>query len=203
MQVALLRAHSAEHLILGAARRSLAYNNLILLGKTDEACCWLIVSMVSIMPTQPNISEMNGLIYDCGTGNDFVIPLRGAEIEMSRVAFQIQDELVKPLREMDITNKEFVCLRAIVFFAPGQSVCKSVTCDKLLFLFPSSSSSVIPDKIRTLPGFFNFMFLSWACLFVLYVSLGRLVRLHHISVKPPNNMMVRYNPGSQGEVAAC
>ncbi|XP_029937788.1 hepatic nuclear factor 4, beta [Myripristis murdjan] len=81
-RVALLRAHSAEHLILGAARRSLAYNNLIL------------------------------------SGNDFVIPLRGAEIEMSRVAFQIQDELVKPLREMDITNKEFVCLRAIVFFAP-------------------------------------------------------------------------------------
>uniref|UniRef100_A0A667WXZ4 Hepatic nuclear factor 4, beta n=1 Tax=Myripristis murdjan TaxID=586833 RepID=A0A667WXZ4_9TELE len=132
-RVALLRAHSAEHLILGA----------------------------------PNISEMNGLIYDCGPGNDFVIPLRGAEIEMSRVAFQIQDELVKPLREMDITNKEFVCLRAIVFFAPGQAVCKSVTFNKLLFLFSPCSSSMIPDKNRTSPGFFNFMFLSWASLFVL------------------------------------
>ncbi|XP_062278711.1 hepatic nuclear factor 4, beta isoform X1 [Scomber scombrus] len=81
-RVALLRTHSAEHLILGAARRSLPYNNLILLG------------------------------------NNFVIPLRGAEVEVSRVAFRIQEELVKPLRDLDITDKEFACLRTIVFFAP-------------------------------------------------------------------------------------
>uniref|UniRef100_A0A4W6EFY8 NR LBD domain-containing protein n=1 Tax=Lates calcarifer TaxID=8187 RepID=A0A4W6EFY8_LATCA len=81
-RVTLLRTHSAEHLILGAARRSLPYNDLILLG------------------------------------NDFVIPLRGAQIEVSRVAFRIQEELVKPLRELDITDKEFACLKTIVFFAP-------------------------------------------------------------------------------------
>ncbi|XP_026233322.1 hepatic nuclear factor 4, beta [Anabas testudineus] len=81
-RVTLLRSHSAEQLILGAARRSLPYNNLILLG------------------------------------NNFVIPLRGAEVEVSRVAFRIQEELVKPLRELDITDKEFACLRTIVFFAP-------------------------------------------------------------------------------------
>ncbi|XP_034017596.1 hepatic nuclear factor 4, beta [Thalassophryne amazonica] len=81
-RVSLLRSHSAEHLILGVARRSLPYNNLILLG------------------------------------NDFVIPLQCAEVEVSRVAFRIQEELVKPLRELDITDKEFACLRAIVFFAP-------------------------------------------------------------------------------------
>lgn len=34
LQVTLLRTHSAEHLILGAAKRSLPYNNLILLGRT-------------------------------------------------------------------------------------------------------------------------------------------------------------------------
>ncbi|MEQ2246855.1 hypothetical protein ILYODFUR_003487 [Ilyodon furcidens] len=81
-RVTLLRTHSAEHLILGAARRSLPYNDVILLG------------------------------------NDFVIPLREAELEVSRVALRIQEELVKPLRELDITDKEFACLRAIVFFAP-------------------------------------------------------------------------------------
>ncbi|KAM9765096.1 hepatic nuclear factor 4, beta [Menidia menidia] len=80
--VSLLRSHSAEHLILGAARRSLPYHKLILLG------------------------------------NDFVIPLIGAEVEVSRVAFRIQEELVKPLKELDISDKEFACLRAIVFFAP-------------------------------------------------------------------------------------
>uniref|UniRef100_A0A3Q3NH32 Uncharacterized protein n=1 Tax=Mastacembelus armatus TaxID=205130 RepID=A0A3Q3NH32_9TELE len=69
-------------LFWGAARRSMPYNNLILLG------------------------------------NNFVIPLRGAEAEVSRVAFRIQEELVKPLRELDITDKEFACLRSIVFFAP-------------------------------------------------------------------------------------
>lgn len=78
----LLRTHSAEHLILGAAKRSLPYSNHILLG------------------------------------NDFVIPLRGAEVEVSRVAFRIQEELVKPFKELNITDKEFACLRAIVFFAP-------------------------------------------------------------------------------------
>ncbi|XP_040897518.1 hepatic nuclear factor 4, beta [Toxotes jaculatrix] len=82
-RVTLLRTHSAEHLLLGAARRSLPYNNLILLG------------------------------------NDFVIPLRGAQIEVSRVAFRIQEELVKPLRELDITDNEFACLKTIIFFAPG------------------------------------------------------------------------------------
>ncbi|XP_070688252.1 hepatic nuclear factor 4, beta [Pempheris klunzingeri] len=81
-KVTLLQTHSAEHLILGAARRSLPYNNVILLG------------------------------------NDFVIPLSGAEVAVSRVAFRIQEELVKPLRELDITDKEFACLRSIVFFAP-------------------------------------------------------------------------------------
>ncbi|XP_038557129.1 hepatic nuclear factor 4, beta isoform X1 [Micropterus salmoides] len=81
-RVTLLRTHSAGHLILGAARRSLPFYNLILLG------------------------------------NDFVIPLRGAEVEVSRVALRIQEELVKPLRQLDITDKEFACLRTIVFFAP-------------------------------------------------------------------------------------
>uniref|UniRef100_A0A671M4U4 Hepatocyte nuclear factor 4-beta-like n=1 Tax=Sinocyclocheilus anshuiensis TaxID=1608454 RepID=A0A671M4U4_9TELE len=35
-RVALLRAHSAEHLILGVARRSLPYNDIILLGENSD-----------------------------------------------------------------------------------------------------------------------------------------------------------------------
>ena len=50
-------------------------------------------------------------------------------MEVSRVAFRIHKELVKPLRELDITDKEFTCLRTIVFFAPGQSLnTSSVLC---------------------------------------------------------------------------
>ncbi|TTR36201.1 Hepatocyte nuclear factor 4-beta [Bagarius yarrelli] len=81
-RVSLLRAHSAEHLILGAARRSLPYNDVILLG------------------------------------NDFIIPVNGPEVEMSKLAARVLEELLKPLRELDITDTEFACLRAIVFFAP-------------------------------------------------------------------------------------
>ncbi|XP_064835003.1 hepatocyte nuclear factor 4-beta-like isoform X2 [Oncorhynchus masou masou] len=81
-RVSLLRAHSAEHLILGVARRSLPYNDIILLG------------------------------------NYFVIPVSGPEVEVSRVAARILEELVKPLRELDITDSEFACLKTIIFFSP-------------------------------------------------------------------------------------
>ncbi|XP_067256148.1 hepatic nuclear factor 4, beta isoform X2 [Chanodichthys erythropterus] len=88
-RVALLRAHSAEHLILGVARRSLPYNDIILLG------------------------------------NDFIIPFRGTEQEMSKVAARILEELVRPLKELNITDTEFVCLKTIVFFAPD---CPGLQC---------------------------------------------------------------------------
>ncbi|KAI4880917.1 hypothetical protein NFI96_029795, partial [Prochilodus magdalenae] len=81
-RVSLLRAHSAEHLILGGARRSLPYSDIILLG------------------------------------NDFIIPASGPEQEMSKLAARVLDELVRPLRELDITDTEFVCLKAIIFFSP-------------------------------------------------------------------------------------
>uniref|UniRef100_A0AAY4E7F2 Hepatocyte nuclear factor 4-beta-like n=1 Tax=Denticeps clupeoides TaxID=299321 RepID=A0AAY4E7F2_9TELE len=52
------------------------------------------------------------------TGNDFVIPVSGPELEVSKVAARILEELVRPLRELDITDSEFACLKAIIFFAP-------------------------------------------------------------------------------------
>ncbi|XP_016303416.1 hepatocyte nuclear factor 4-beta-like [Sinocyclocheilus anshuiensis] len=48
-RVALLRAHSAEHLILGVARRSLPYNDIILLGE-----CWL-KTIVFFAPDCPGL----------------------------------------------------------------------------------------------------------------------------------------------------
>uniref|UniRef100_A0A8C6VTV9 Hepatic nuclear factor 4, beta n=1 Tax=Nothobranchius furzeri TaxID=105023 RepID=A0A8C6VTV9_NOTFU len=82
--VTLLQTHSAEHLILGAARRSLPY-----LQKCDSS--------------------------------------RGAELEV----------LVKPLRELGITDKKLACLQAIAFLAPGQSTFKSFYLAQLLSLFLS------------------------------------------------------------------
>ncbi|XP_076879883.1 hepatic nuclear factor 4, beta [Brachyhypopomus gauderio] len=92
-RVALLRAHSAEHLILGVTRRSLPFEDIILLG------------------------------------NDFIIPVIGPEQEMSKVAARVLGELVRPLRELDITDAEFTCLKAIVFFAPD---CPGLACSPMV-----------------------------------------------------------------------
>ena len=85
-QVALLRSHAGEHLLLGAARRSMPYKDLLLLG------------------------------------NDYVItrqPQNQAEPDIARIAGRVLDELVRPLREIQIDDSEFACLKAVVFFDPG------------------------------------------------------------------------------------
>ncbi|KAL7978960.1 hypothetical protein Chor_001263 [Crotalus horridus] len=87
-QVALLRAHAGEHLLLGVAKRSIPYTNFLLLG------------------------------------NDFIIPMQCPELEIARVAIRILDELVKPLREIQIDENEYACLKAIVFFDPD---CKGLS----------------------------------------------------------------------------
>ncbi|XP_076058774.1 hepatocyte nuclear factor 4-gamma-like isoform X2 [Oratosquilla oratoria] len=81
-QVALLRAHAGEHLLLGLAWRSFNQDDLLLLG------------------------------------NDSVIPRHSSEAEMSRIGARILDELVKPLRQVNLDDSEFACLKAIVFFDP-------------------------------------------------------------------------------------
>uniref|UniRef100_A0A8C3Q2A2 Hepatocyte nuclear factor 4-beta n=1 Tax=Chrysolophus pictus TaxID=9089 RepID=A0A8C3Q2A2_CHRPC len=82
-QVALLRAHAGEHLLLGVAKRSIPYTDFLLLG------------------------------------NDFIIPMHCPELEIARVATRILDELVKPLRDIQIDDSEYACLKAIIFFDPG------------------------------------------------------------------------------------
>ncbi|KAJ6663988.1 hypothetical protein lerEdw1_008942 [Lerista edwardsae] len=81
-QVALLRAHAGEHLLFGAAKRSMPYKDIILLG------------------------------------NDFVIHRNCSEIEISRVANRILDEIIRPFQEIQIDDNEYACLKAIVFFDP-------------------------------------------------------------------------------------
>ncbi|XP_018425857.1 PREDICTED: hepatocyte nuclear factor 4-beta-like [Nanorana parkeri] len=51
-------------------------------------------------------------------GNDFIIPMQCPELEIARVAVRILDELVKPLREIQIDENEYACLKAVIFFDP-------------------------------------------------------------------------------------
>ncbi|XP_052128772.1 hepatocyte nuclear factor 4-gamma [Frankliniella occidentalis] len=88
-QVALLRAHAGEHLLLGLARRSLHLNDVLLLG--------------------------NNCIVPRYSADSSVPP----DLDISRVGTRVMDELVRPLREVQIDDSEFACLKAIVFFDPN------------------------------------------------------------------------------------
>ncbi|XP_034246258.1 hepatocyte nuclear factor 4-gamma isoform X6 [Thrips palmi] len=88
-QVALLRAHAGEHLLLGLARRSLHLTDVLLLG--------------------------NNCIVPRYSADSSVPP----DLDISRVGTRVMDELVRPLREVQIDDSEFACLKAIVFFDPN------------------------------------------------------------------------------------
>lgn len=89
-QVALLRAHAGEHLLLGLARRSLHLKDVLLLGN-------------NYVITRYNAD--NGM---------------SSELDISKIGTRVMDELVKPLTEAHIDDSEFACLRAIVFFDPSE-----------------------------------------------------------------------------------
>ncbi|XP_012253162.1 hepatocyte nuclear factor 4-gamma isoform X2 [Athalia rosae] len=93
-QVALLRAHAGEHLLLGVARRSMHLKDVLLLGNN---CVITKNCPVILLPTEG----------------------RSQDLDISRVGARIMDELVKPLNDVQIDDTEFACLKAIVFFDPN------------------------------------------------------------------------------------
>lgn len=69
---------------------------------------------------------------------------------MSKVAGRVLVELVRPLRELDITDTEFACLKAIIFFAPGLSKVPQFFKTQLVqfsFLFKHSGFMVSSEKL--------------------------------------------------------
>lgn len=83
-QVALLRAHAGEHLLLGVAKRSLTLNEVLLLS------------------------------------NNSVISRNASDPDIGHVASRILDELVTPMREVQLDDTEYACLKALVFFDPSE-----------------------------------------------------------------------------------
>ncbi|XP_027194535.2 uncharacterized protein LOC113789225 [Dermatophagoides pteronyssinus] len=82
-QVALLRAHAGEHLLLGLSKRSLVLKDVLLLG------------------------------------NDHIIPRLTPDQEITRIGCRILDEIVAVMKDVNIDDNEFACLKAIVFFDPA------------------------------------------------------------------------------------
>ncbi|KAJ8911707.1 hypothetical protein NQ315_013169 [Exocentrus adspersus] len=113
-QVALLRAHAGEHLLLGLARRSMHLKDVLLLGNNciiTKQCpeyCTNMASKTNIKWTMSNIAVM--------------LPEQrnlSPDLSIARVGSRIMDELVKPMTEVRIDDTEFACLKAIVFFDPN------------------------------------------------------------------------------------
>ncbi|XP_065525217.1 hepatocyte nuclear factor 4-gamma [Lathamus discolor] len=110
-QVALLRAHAGEHLLLGAAKRSMAYKDILLLG------------------------------------NNYIIHRNSTEVEISRVANRILDELVRPFQEIQIDDNEYACLKAIVFFDPdAKGLSNPVKIKNMRFQVQISLEDYINDR---------------------------------------------------------
>lgn len=82
-QVALLKAHAGEHLMLGLSKRSLMLKDVLLLG------------------------------------NDHIIPRLTPDQEITRIGCRILDEIVTVMKDVNIDDNEFACLKAIVFFDPA------------------------------------------------------------------------------------
>ncbi|XP_069702541.1 hepatocyte nuclear factor 4-gamma isoform X5 [Periplaneta americana] len=115
-QVALLRAHAGEHLLLGLARRSMHLRDVLLLGNN---CI--------IGRHRPGNPKPDGTVsfpdpirqlldyFTYGQEDSGVSP----DLDISRVGTRVMDELVKPMTEVQMDDTEFACLKAIVFFDPN------------------------------------------------------------------------------------
>ena len=92
-QVALLRAHAGEHLLLGLARRPMNLNNILLLGN-DMIIPRDIRQWSGVWMTEPQ----DTVVRDIGV--------------------RVMNELVSPFKAIQMDDTEFACLKAIVFFDP-------------------------------------------------------------------------------------
>lgn len=93
-QVALLRAHAGENLLLELARRSIHLQNILLLGND------------MIIPRD---------IRDWGT-----TWISEAQDNVVRdIGIRVMNELVSPFKAIQMDDTEFACLKAIVFFDPN------------------------------------------------------------------------------------
>ncbi|XP_043237951.1 hepatocyte nuclear factor 4-gamma-like isoform X2 [Amphibalanus amphitrite] len=84
-QIALLRAHGGEHLLLGASWRSLHLNGYVLLG------------------------------------NKSVVTRGSPDVAMNKIGCRLMDEVIKPMKDMQVDETEYAALKAIVFFDPAAS----------------------------------------------------------------------------------
>lgn len=92
-QVALLRGHAGEHLLLGVSRRSMHLQGVLLLGNH---------SIITKSSPEQNRMEPN--------------------LDMSKIGARIIDELVSAMKEIQLDDEELACIKALVFFDPSKFI---------------------------------------------------------------------------------
>lgn len=90
-QVALLRGHAGEHLLLGVSRRSMHLQDVLLLGNH---------SIIKRSPDQNSRLEPN--------------------LDISKIGARIIDELVAAMKDIQLDDEELACIKALVFFDPSE-----------------------------------------------------------------------------------
>lgn len=88
-QVALLRAHAGEHLLLGLSRRSMHLEDVLLLGNN---------CIITKHCPDPKIAP---------------------NLDISRIGSRIIDELVCAIKDIKLDDSELACIKALVFFDPS------------------------------------------------------------------------------------
>ncbi|KYN22155.1 Transcription factor HNF-4 like protein [Trachymyrmex cornetzi] len=126
-QVALLRAHAGEHLLLGVARRSRNFTDVLLLGND---CI---------------------IMRNCPEGSN-----QQDNLDISKVGIRVMDELVKPFQKIKIDDTEFAFLKAIVFFDPNaKGLSDQKTVRELRHNIQIKLENHISDHRCDLPGHFG------------------------------------------------
>lgn len=87
-------------------------------------------------------------------GNHYVIPRNASDPGLSRAAARILEEIVKPLKENQLDEKEYACLKAIVFFDNGlyQLIrIENVLIKILHFVYSTDNKSLLnPTRVKQL-----------------------------------------------------
>ena len=56
-------------------------------------------------------------------GNELVISRSHPEADIRRIAIRTMDELVQPMVTLELDDTEYACLKAVIFFNPGNGSC--------------------------------------------------------------------------------
>ncbi len=86
-------------------------------------------------------------------GNGSIITRNKPENDISKVASMVLDLIVKPLREIQINDYEFACLKAIVFFDPGNIFTLNTNFFKIIYTFELKLKNLILKPILRFPRY--------------------------------------------------